>query len=186
MEGGNSQWDGKDQFENLSVSEIIQQLDERPIEAAYALGSLGTTDAVQPLIMKLVFPPDDTVWDNLNNLAIAWALGKIRDRMAVPPLIRLLESRFDDVRTISAWALGQIGDKAAIPALVEALKTEEHNVQWKKNPSVCNDLESDNPTIKTIIPYIVSTCLVSENDSPFKKALTELGYFNETVDKTTL
>ena len=173
-----SKRDWKDQFENLSVSEIIQQLNVLPIEAAYALGSRGAVEAVKPLINKFVYPPDDTVWNNLNNLAIAWALGKIKDKMAVEPLIKLLKSKSDDVRKVSAWALGQIGDKSAIPALVEALKTDEHNLKWKEDPTICELPDINNPEIKTILPYIVSTCTLSKKGSSIEQALKELGYFS--------
>lgn len=142
-----SKRDWKDQFENLSVSEIIQQLNVLPIEAAYALGSRGAVEAVKPLINKFVYPPDDTVWNNLNNLAIAWALG-------------------------------QIGDKSAIPALVEALKTDEHNLKWKEDSTICELPDINNPEIKTILPYIVSTCTLSKKGSSIEQVLKEFGYFS--------
>ncbi|MGD0080849.1 MAG: HEAT repeat domain-containing protein [Methanoregula sp.] len=175
MKGEKNKWDWKDQ--NLPISEIIRQLDTLPTEAAYALGSRGAVEAVKPLINKLVYPPDDTVWNNLNNLAIAWALGKIKDKMAIEPLIKLLKSKSDDVRKVSAWALGQIGDKSAIPALVEALKTDEHNSR-KEDSTLCEIPDLDNPEIKSIIPYIVSTCTLSRKGSSIKQALKELGYFS--------
>jgi HEAT repeat protein len=171
---GKNTWDVKDQFEKIPVPEIIQCLDDSPIEAAYALGYLGTSDAVDPLISKLVYPPDDTVWDNLNNLAIAWALGMIGDRAAVEPLIRLLQSSSDDVCMVAAWALGQIGDTAAIPALVDALKTYEQDVGRKREQALC-DIDIDDPVVRTIIPNIVSTCSISKG-SPITLALKALGY----------
>jgi hypothetical protein len=171
-----SKRDSKDPFENLPVSEIIRQLNICTTEAAYILGSLGAVEAVQPLIKKLVYPPADTVWDNQNNLAIAWALGKIKDKRAVKPLIRLLKSNSDDVRTVSAWALGQIGDKSAIPPLVEALKTDEHNSREKRDSTLCEIPDIDNPEVRTILPYIVSTCTLSKKGSSIEQALKELGY----------
>jgi hypothetical protein len=144
------------ELDTLAVPELIQRLDAYPIEAAYALGRLRATEAMRPLVDRLVFPPLDTVWDNLNNIAIAWALGNIGDKGAIEPLTRLLKSRSLAVLTVARWALWRIDNTSAPPNGVEEIAPSKNDGQWYEEFTICE--ESDNPAIKTLIPYIVTTC----------------------------
>jgi len=56
----------------------------------------------------------------LARMDAAQALGKIRDKSAVPALIEALKGRSLDVQVAAARALGEIRDKSAVPALIEA------------------------------------------------------------------
>jgi HEAT repeat protein len=81
--------------------------------AAKALGDIGDTRAVEPLIKEL---------GDINSAA-AEALGKIRDERALEPLIEALVwneygGRID--RKYVAEALGQLGDTRAIQPIIEA------------------------------------------------------------------
>ncbi|MFW6050549.1 MAG: HEAT repeat domain-containing protein, partial [Myxococcota bacterium] len=52
------------------------------------------------------------------------ALGRVKDRAAVPDLVRLLQDA--DLRIGVAHALGRIGDRRAIGPLVRQLRAEPH------------------------------------------------------------
>ena len=58
-----------------------------------------------------------------------FALGQIRDRRAVEPLISALKDPAPDVREQAAFALGQIRDKAAVDALMVAVKDADKDVR---------------------------------------------------------
>ena len=58
-----------------------------------------------------------------------FALGQIRDRRAVEPLISALKDADADVREQAAFALGQIRDTAAVDALIVAVKDADTDVR---------------------------------------------------------
>jgi tetratricopeptide (TPR) repeat protein len=59
-------------------------------------------------------------------LATAWALGEIKDRDSIRPLIRTLENDDDQlVREMAALALGEIEDRKAIRPLMDAFDREK-------------------------------------------------------------
>lgn len=62
-------------------------------------------------------------------LQVVIALGKIKDRRAVPALIRALSDDNYTVRGVSAATLGQLGDKRARSALKRAKKDKHHFVR---------------------------------------------------------
>lgn len=75
--------------------------------------------------------------DNANDMAeiracIAWALGNIKDRRAVEPLIRVLHTDWAwTSRANAAIALGLIGDERSVDPLRIALKDDDENVREK-------------------------------------------------------
>lgn len=101
-------------------------------EAAKALGKIGDTRAVEPLIQAL----RDEDWEVRSGAARA--LGEIGDARAVEPLIQTLfkEKDFnpaldvrDFVREEVALALGKIGDARAIEPLIHLLNHKDSNVR---------------------------------------------------------
>jgi HEAT repeat protein len=88
--------------------------------AAAALGELGVSRAVNPLI--------DALRDGFVGVrgAAAAALGEIGDRNAVEPLIIALRDKNSDVRGNAAWALSKLDDTGAVDPLIRALK----DINW--------------------------------------------------------
>jgi HEAT repeat protein len=88
--------------------------------AASALGSIGDTRAVEPVIATL----KDENWRVSWNAART--LGHLKNRQAVGPLLQALEHPNVNVRSAAASSLGSIGDVRAIEPLIVLLKTDEH------------------------------------------------------------
>jgi HEAT repeat protein len=89
-------------------------------KATWALGVIGDTRAVEPLIEALKNDSDYDVreW-------VAFALGEIGDPRAIEPLIVALENDSDsEMRWRAADALGKIGDKCALEPLIKALEND--------------------------------------------------------------
>jgi len=97
-------------------------------EAAYALSRLAAT-AAEPLLAALQDPNAEV------RMNAARALGGIRDRKAVGPLIALLKDKDPDeaqrrrVRCQAAQALGRLGDTEATLHLIATLKDEHWEVR---------------------------------------------------------
>jgi HEAT repeat protein len=140
------------------VRGLIRLLNHRDVdiqyEAAEALGDLGDSRAVEPLVTvlkndelsgirwkaaealsKIGAPAVDALIGALlhHDDDVRWkaaiALGEIGDPRAVEPLIALLcdEDRF--VKSRAAHALGLIGD-AAVDPLIRALREGDGNLRW--------------------------------------------------------
>ena len=93
---------------------------------AEALGKIGNTRAVEPLIKKLGDRGEYQVREGLTVVfaqtvatSCADALGDIGDARAVEPLIELLTDRDPAHREAAMWALGKIGDARAIRPLID-------------------------------------------------------------------
>lgn len=122
--------------------------------AAWALGALDDTRAVEPLLPLVTDPEapvrEQVVWalgalddstavpavltalkdaDPLVRRQAAWAAGAIDDRRAVDPLMTALRDDHRAVREQAAWALGAIGDSRAVDALLPVLKDAEPAVR---------------------------------------------------------
>jgi len=97
--------------------------DRSPIvraSAAAAVLSVPPEEAAAALIPNLKDK------DEFVRQETAYALGKVRSRAAVGPLIALLENdKKSGVRGAAAVALGQIGDEAAVGALVQLLPGQD-------------------------------------------------------------
>jgi HEAT repeat protein len=92
-------------------------------EAVEALGEIGDSRAVEPLIAVLNS-------DNKNvRLVAAKALVKIGDPRVVEPLVAALKDMDRDVAEAAADALGQIGDARTVEPLVAALKDKDKRVR---------------------------------------------------------
>ena len=89
--------------------------------AAVALGEIGDSRAVEPLIKILNDLNSNVRW------AAAEALKKIGES-AVEPLIESLKD--EKIRILAAVALGEIGDFRAVEPLIESLKDDYPKAQW--------------------------------------------------------
>lgn len=86
--------------------------------AAVALGQLGDTRALEPLLALF----QDNNWFVLRDAACG--LGKLKDRRAVAPLIaiiniRAMQNEVKWIQEAAAEALGSIGEKDAVGPLIE-------------------------------------------------------------------
>lgn len=85
-------------------------------KAAEALGTLGDSTAIEPLLEALKDPFVDVQW------LAAKSLGKIGDSRCVEPLINALKSDDKWLRTGAAWGLGKLKDSRATEPLISLLK----------------------------------------------------------------
>ena len=102
---------------------------------AEALGKIGDTRAVEPLIKKLkdrqeyvVRESYKTIYSQSVRASCAQALGDIGDRRAVEPLIKMLTDRDPSHREAAMWALAKIGDERAIEPLIERVNDRYHGL----------------------------------------------------------
>jgi HEAT repeat protein len=93
------------------------------LAAASALGKVGDTQAVDPLVAAL----DDQ--QGVNEVA-ALALGELGDPRAVEPLAKTLVDENWEVRSSAAKALGKIGDERAVDPLINLFRDRNENVRW--------------------------------------------------------
>lgn len=101
-----------------AVEPLIEALNDTTIirsSAAAALGRIGDQRAVEPLIEVLLTDEDETV-----KLDVAGAFVEIGEP-AVEPLIGVLNNESSKVRNIVVGALIEIGDARAIEPLIEIL-----------------------------------------------------------------
>ena len=105
--------------------EALGQNEDKDVRssAAVALGKIGDTRAVEPLIAAL----GDQ--NEVVRRGGAMALGKISDRWQIPPAVEPLIVALGDedkwVRRWAAVALGEIGDTRAVEPLIVALGDED-------------------------------------------------------------
>ena len=110
------------------IDELIKALsfpDDHNVrfEAASALGEVGDSRCIKPLIAAL----DDS--ERVREVAIR-SLGKIGDQQAIPPLVEALEDTNWEIRSMAARSLGTIGDESAVEPLINALEKESESVSW--------------------------------------------------------
>ncbi len=142
-----------------TVEVLIQRLKHRDVDirkqAAVALGKIGDSRAVEPLInliklqkvngqieeeldldvsfedLELELDPEDLEEDQdvSVRLIAANALGKIGDSRAVESLAKLLKDKNVDIRKQATVALGKIGDPRAVEPLVQLLEDKDDDVR---------------------------------------------------------
>jgi len=100
---------------------IVNNFWDVRVEACIALGELKAEKAVEKLIYTLINDPDPIV-----KTYAAMSLGKIGDKKAVQPLIRILKFYRTEYKSTNApliygliIALGELGDPAAFAILLE-------------------------------------------------------------------
>ena len=114
------------------VKQLIHQLqatepaeNDLRADAAFALGQLGSKEALEALIEAL--RDEDTVI----RTEAAGALGGLRDSRAVEPLIRAIYDSQWEVRSNAALSLGALGDDRALPHLLTALAEDgDQPLRW--------------------------------------------------------
>jgi HEAT repeat protein len=109
-----------------AVRSLDNKSDALRAEAATALGHIGPEAmSAAPVLISALSDPHVLVRDRA-----AWALGRMRYREAVAPLIIALRSRSGGLRVTAANALGEIGDARAVAPLVAMLHSEHAGLQW--------------------------------------------------------
>ncbi|MFC1919473.1 HEAT repeat domain-containing protein [Chloroflexota bacterium] len=119
-------WDGLVEFGEPAIKPLVEVLAFKRLDiasqgkASNALLSMGKP-ALKPLIAALPRSQDSS---------IAWLLGKLRDTMAVEPLIKALDYEDRGIRRAAAEALGEIKDPKAVDPLIKALGDKDGAVRW--------------------------------------------------------
>lgn len=111
----------------IAVSDLTDLLSEdHPkqirVQAIRALGKIGKATPVNKLVAILSEADAEIV------LSAAEALGKIRDPLAVKPLLGIIAN--DTARLTVIWSLGNIGDRAAIPVLTSLVREKDSLVRF--------------------------------------------------------
>lgn len=102
---------------------------EKRCVAAFVLGELGLSEAIDPLIKALNDPVPISVE------RVIQALVKLGDRRSIQPISIKLEDH--GLRTVAAWALGEIGEVEGIAPLLSHLG----DVDLRFNDTVIQALE---------------------------------------------
>ena len=109
----------------------IQQL----VNQLHSLDDVERENAVKEL-SKIGKPAVKAVVDYLGKAEVylgranaAKVLGNIKDKTAVPALLKSMKDEYADVRRLSAEALGKIHDKRAVKTLIKALSDEVDDVK---------------------------------------------------------
>jgi HEAT repeat protein len=143
--------------------------------AAEALGMLegdgNTQAAVQSLLIRLNDP------DQVIRRTAITALGKIKARDEVDPLIRMLDDSNDpDIRWRAELALGKIGPDArkAVPKLIELLKNPDHILRR----GAATALAGIGPSAKDAVPSLKAV-LDDKDENVRWRAIQALGQIGE-------
>ena len=114
-----------------SVQTMIDSLEfseesfDNAATAAAALGETPDPSAVEPLVKVLGKPLSIKSRANIVKLEAMKSLGKIKDKKAVPALMKVLETSADEqdfyLNIVAAEQLGILGDTSAVPALIRGL-----------------------------------------------------------------
>ena len=151
--------------------------------AASALGKIGDTRAIGPLI-KVLDDPDTDV-----RMRVAEAMGKIGDERAMEPLIKALADPDADVRARVSEAMGKIGDKRAVEPLIEALGDYDADVRVRVTEALRKivDEHSIEPLIKALdnhkqyVSESVSELLVKMGTPAVEPLVKALSYNTQEV-----
>jgi HEAT repeat protein len=107
-----------------ALREMVRLLPSERHWAGWALARLGEPEGFELLIDVA---RSDLGWDQRRHAILA--LGGLRYRGAVEPLVKLLRDPNVHLRVAAARALGQIGDPAALPGLRAALDDQTRTTQ---------------------------------------------------------
>jgi len=173
------------------ISSFVQDLEDKDKDvrskAADALGEIGDSRAVEPLVKALkdkescvrhraadalrkihdtraIDPLIKALEDNDSYVRYraAIVLGTFGDKRAVEFLIPMLRSPEEEDRKAAAYALGDIGDKKAVPFLIECLEdnTVRHNTLIVDHPRTCALWALSKIGDKRAVPALIKTLYV--------------------------
>ncbi len=138
----------KQQFLNVVISKLKEEVVVVRRSAARALGAIGDAGAVEALV-EVLKDEDEYVRGSATS-----ALGSIGDPRAVEALKEALKDEDEYVRRSAARALGAIGDAGAVEALVEVLKGEEVSVSVRRNTAEALGLIGDSKAIEALVDVL--------------------------------
>ena len=131
--------------------------------AAKALGNIGGTEAIRPLIRALT---GDKEWSVRRTAADA--LGEIGSTEAITPLLQALTGDKDgSVRGAAANALGNIGSIEAMPPLLQALTGDKDEYVRRTAANALGRISSIEA-----IPRLIAV-LTGDKDGPVRAAAAE-------------
>lgn len=96
-----------------AVADMLANGDARPAASAFLVGAGASS--VPVLLPKLSDPSDDV------KLAAADALGQLRARQAVPPLLKCLDAAKPEQRPLYLSAIAAIGDPSTEPLMAQTI-----------------------------------------------------------------
>jgi HEAT repeat protein len=152
------------------IASLEETVDEPIRWDAWALGKIGNTRAVEPLIRAL----------NKGDLALASsaaeALGEIGDTRAVLPLIEILKSNYEPLRGTLRYnaveALGEIGDTRAVETLIKILNDNKDYYIGRLAAQALGKI-GDNRAVDSLINTLYEDNIALQHD--VAEALAEIG-----------
>lgn len=114
-----------------AVEPLIALLDDQELEvrlaAVQTLGVLGDVQAAEPLLERMSRGRSQTYpySDSAIRWAAALALGRLKSRQAIKPLLTALNDESTLVRIMAALSLGRVGAKRAVAPLKEMLADDD-------------------------------------------------------------
>lgn len=135
--------------------------------AIVSLGELADSRAVDFLVQALFYEKEIPL-----KILIEEALGKIRDKRAVEPLMKALQDEDSDVRRKAAETLGIIGDTRSTDALIKALYDVEASVRGNAIMAL------EKLRTPAVVPSLLA--LLKDESSSIRKTVVEtLGNFGD-------
>ncbi len=112
---------------NVAVPQLVERLDyKKPVKRF-----LPKINISIPFLNYKMQDKGDLLHASLVQRNIVWSLGLIKNKSAVEPLIKRLETEDPDLRREIILALKMIGDKQAVPVLKEILlRDKNHYVRF--------------------------------------------------------
>ena len=142
------------------VESLIEKLADKKSDvrgrAAYALESIGSEKAVEPLLNALTTDKKSDVRGRA-----AYALGSIGSEKAVESLLNALTTdKKSDVRESAAYALGSIGSEKAVEPLLNALTTAKESDVRRSAAYALGEIGSE----KAVEPLLNALTTAKESD----------------------
>ncbi|MEI6840959.1 MAG: HEAT repeat domain-containing protein [Methanomicrobiales archaeon] len=119
-----------------SMANFAKESPDNQIKLAYLCGLSADPSYIPKLEEGLdfyVYGPDESANSNVDtNTAVAWAYGKIKDKSAVPILLKLLKIKMFPVVSAAAWALTEIGDQSGFEDIKNSYDSDFYwDVVWQ-------------------------------------------------------
>jgi hypothetical protein len=167
----------RDYFAFQKSLQNIQDSESEDTNSIDALGELGDSRAVEPLLFRL-----QNTKSNLYIQRIIEAIARIGDQSAVAPLIDIVQNEAAIISSVAAEALGKLGDVSAVKPLINCLSSSDKTLRWKAAIALgqLNDSMAVTPLIKALndkntnVRYYASEALGKLGDAHAVKALISL------------